>query len=58
MKKKEELGGGREEKVSAEVETLDSLRLYFKDIRAAKLLTPEEEQELARRTVQGDDEAR
>jgi RNA polymerase sigma factor (sigma-70 family) len=39
-------------------DTLDSLRLYFQDIRGAKLLTPEEEQELARRIAQGDDAAR
>ncbi|OGP53020.1 MAG: hypothetical protein A2Y65_08915 [Deltaproteobacteria bacterium RBG_13_52_11] len=38
--------------------SLDSLRLYFQDIRAAKLLTSEEEQELARQTAQGDDAAR
>ena len=39
-------------------EALDSLRLYFQDIRTARLLTPEEEQELARLVVQGDDAAR
>ncbi|MBN1255138.1 MAG: sigma-70 family RNA polymerase sigma factor [Deltaproteobacteria bacterium] len=38
--------------------SLDSLRMYFRDIRAAKLLTPDEEQELARRIAQGDDAAR
>ena len=39
-------------------DTLDSLNLYFQDIRAAKLLTPEEERELARRVAKGDDAAR
>ena len=39
-------------------DTLDSLRLYFQDIRGAKLLTPQEEQELARRIAHGDDAAR
>jgi RNA polymerase primary sigma factor len=38
--------------------SLDSLRMYFQDLRTAKLLTPEEEQELARRIAQGDDAAR
>jgi RNA polymerase primary sigma factor len=58
MKEKEEIVGGRDEEGSAGVEPLDSLRLYFQEIRAAKLLTPEEEQELARRIAQGDDVAR
>jgi RNA polymerase primary sigma factor len=58
MKEDEKVGGEREKALSADDETLDSLRLYFKDIRTAKLLTPEEEQELALRTVQGDDAAR
>jgi RNA polymerase primary sigma factor len=59
MKEEEEIaGGGRDKEVSAGDEPLDSLRLYFQDIRAAKLLTPEEEQELARRIAQGDDAAR
>jgi RNA polymerase sigma factor (sigma-70 family) len=59
MKKEEEVvGGERDEEVSAGDEPLDSLRLYFQDIRAAKLLAPEEEQELARRIAQGDDAAR
>ena len=58
MKKEEEIAGGKHEEVSAGDEPLDSLRLYFQDIRAAKLLTPEEEQELARRIAQGDDAAR
>lgn len=39
-------------------DSLDSLRLYFQDIRRAQLLTPEEEQELARLVAQGDDAAR
>jgi RNA polymerase primary sigma factor len=58
MKREEEIAGGKYEEVSAGDEPLDSLRLYFQDIRAAKLLTPEEEQELARRIAQGDDAAR
>jgi RNA polymerase primary sigma factor len=58
MKEEEEIVGGRHEEGSAGVEPLDSLRLYFQEIRAAKLLTPEEEQELARRIAQGDDVAR
>ncbi len=58
MTEDEKVGGEREKALSADDETLDSLRLYFKDIRTAKLLTPEEEQELALRTVQGDDAAR
>jgi RNA polymerase primary sigma factor len=58
MKEEEEIVGGRHEEGSAGVEPLDSLRLYFQEIRAAKLLTPEEELELARRIAQGDDAAR
>jgi RNA polymerase sigma factor (sigma-70 family) len=38
--------------------SLDSLRLYFQDIRKAKLLTAEEEQELGRKKSRGDDDAR
>jgi RNA polymerase primary sigma factor len=58
MKKAEEIIEESDKKVSIGEETLDSLRLYFQDIRAAKLLTPEEEQELAQRVAQGDDAAR
>ena len=58
MEEREEIFRWTDEEVSAGDETLDSLRLYFQDIRGAKLLTPEEEQELGRRIAQGDDVAR
>jgi RNA polymerase primary sigma factor len=58
MKREEGIAVGRKEREDAGDDALDSLRLYFQDIRASKLLTPEEEQELARRTAQGDDAAR
>lgn len=58
MKIKEEVTRAEEEKISAKEGSLDSLRLYFQDIRAAKLLTPEEERELALRAAQGDEAAR
>ena len=58
MKKKEKIIKESDKEVPIEEEPLDSLSLYFQDIRAAQLLTPEEEQELARRTAQGDDAAR
>jgi RNA polymerase primary sigma factor len=58
MKKEKEVAAGKTERGGAGDEALDSLRLYFKDIRRAQLLTPEEEQELARRIAQGDDAAR
>jgi RNA polymerase primary sigma factor len=58
MKKAEEMIEENDKEAPIEEETLDSLRLYFQDIRGAQLLTPEEEQELARRIAQGDDAAR
>jgi len=58
MREKEDVVGHEEEKFSPGDASLDSLRMYFQDLRAAKLLTPEEEQELARRVEQGDDAAR
>ena len=58
MKKEKGVAVGRIERGDAGDEALDSLRLYFQDIREAQLLTPEEEQELARRIAQGDDAAR
>lgn len=58
MEEREEIFRWTDEEVSTGDETLDSLRLYFQDIRGAKLLTPEEEQELGRRIAQGDDVAR
>jgi len=47
-----------EEPDTARDASLDSLRLYFLDIRKAKLLTPEEEKDLGRKKSQGDDAAR
>ena len=47
-----------EEEVYPEDESIDSLRLYLQDIRAAKLLSAEEEQELAFRVAKGDERAR
>ena len=38
--------------------TEDSVKLYLKDIGSVKLLTPEEEKELARRVANGDEKAR
>jgi RNA polymerase primary sigma factor len=58
MREDEEATEGKEEEVFAGEDFLDSLRLYFKDIRSARLLTVEEEQELARRVAQGDEAAR
>jgi RNA polymerase primary sigma factor len=58
MKEEKGIVAKRAEWGDAEDEALDSLRLYFQDIRAARLLTPEEEQELARLVAQGDDAAR
>jgi RNA polymerase primary sigma factor len=57
----EEEGGvfeQQEKKHSSGDESLDSLHLYFRDIREAKLLTAEEERNLARQIAQGDDAAR
>lgn len=58
MKKADEMIKESDKEIPIGEETLDSLHLYFQDIRAAQLLTPEEEQELARQTAQGDDAAR
>ena len=58
MKGEKEIAGGRNEQGGAGEDTFDSLRLYFQDIRAAQLLSPEEEQKLARQAAQGDDAAR
>ncbi|OGP80546.1 MAG: hypothetical protein A2Z08_02080 [Deltaproteobacteria bacterium RBG_16_54_11] len=58
MQEKDDVFGKEEEQVSPADVSFDSLSLYFQDIRSAKLLTAEEEQELARRTAQGDDAAR
>lgn len=58
MQKKDDVFGSDEERVSSGDASFDSLRLYLQDIREAKLLTPEEEQELARQTAQGDEAAR
>ena len=52
MKKEKGIAAGRIEGGDAEDSTIDPLRLYFHDIRKAQLLTPEEEQELARRITQ------
>jgi RNA polymerase primary sigma factor len=49
---------GKEEGDSFGDAKLDSLSLYLHDIRAAKLLTPEEEQALARQAAKGDEAAR
>jgi RNA polymerase sigma factor (sigma-70 family) len=58
MKKEKGIATRKTELGDAGDEALDSLRLYFQDIRGSQLLTPEEEQELARRIAQGDDAAR
>ena len=58
MKKEKGVAAGRIERGDVEDITIDPLRLYFHDIRKAQLLTPGEEQELARRIAQGDDAAR
>ena len=58
MKKEKARVAEKNERGDAGDEALDSLRLYFQDIREAQLLTAEEEQELARRIAQGDDAAR
>jgi RNA polymerase sigma factor (sigma-70 family) len=58
MKKNRGIAARRNERGDVGDEALDSLRLYFQDIRGSQLLTPEEEQELARRIAQGDDAAR
>ena len=58
MKKEKAIVSEKTEQGDTGDETLDSLRLYFQDIKGAQLLTMEEELELARRIAQGDDEAR
>lgn len=58
MQEKDDVTGQEEEQFSAGDASLDSLRMYFQDLRAATLLTPEEEQDLSRRIAQGDDAAR
>jgi RNA polymerase primary sigma factor len=58
MREEDDAFGAKKEKLPSTDEPFDTLRLYFQDIRAAKLLTPEEEQELARQIAQGDDAAR
>lgn len=55
---KDDLFHPDEDLMSSEDTSLDSLSLYFQDIRGAKLLSPEEEQELARRAAKGDEAAR
>ena len=58
MQEKDDIFGKEEERDSFGDTTLDSLSLYLHDIRAAKLLTPEEEQALARQSAKGDEAAR
>jgi DNA-directed RNA polymerase sigma subunit (sigma70/sigma32) len=58
MRSKEGAFRREEKRVTARNGSFDSLRLYFQEIRAANLLTPDEEKVLARRTAQGDDAAR
>jgi RNA polymerase primary sigma factor len=58
MQEEDDVFRAKKEKLPSIDEAFDTLRLYFQDIRAAKLLTPEEEQELARQIAQGDDAAR
>lgn len=58
MKNEEEVKGTREEWVSNKSEPFDSLRLYLREIKATKLLSPAEEKELALRIAQGDTGAR
>jgi len=58
MQEKDDIFSKEEERDSFRDATLDSLSLYLQDIRAAKLLTAEEEQELARQAAKGDEAAR
>ena len=58
MRSKEGAFRREEKRVIARNGSFDSLRLYFQEIRTANLLTPDEEQVMARRTAQGDDAAR
>jgi len=47
-----------EEEEEPDTESKDAIKLYLKEIRAANLLSFEEEQDLAHRIAKGDDEAR
>jgi RNA polymerase primary sigma factor len=58
MQEKNDIFGKEEERDSFGDATLDSLSMYLQDIRAAKLLTPEEEQKLGRQAAKGDEAAR
>lgn len=58
MQEKDDIFGKEEARDSFDDAAFDSLSLYLQDIRAAKLLTPEEEQELGRQAAKGDDAAR
>ena len=58
MQEKDDIFGKEEERDSFADAALDSLSLYLHDIRAAKLLTPEEEQALGRQAAKGDEAAR
>jgi RNA polymerase sigma factor (sigma-70 family) len=58
MQEHDDIIGKEEERDAFEEATLDSLSMYLQDIRVAKLLTPEEEQELARQAAKGDEAAR
>lgn len=56
--KGEEFTQVEENRIRSEDEPLDFLRLYLREIKATKLLTAEEERELATRVAQGDEGAR
>ena len=58
MQEQDDILVKEEERDSFGDATLDSLSLYLQDIRAAKLLTAEEERELARQAAKGDEAAR
>jgi len=58
MQEQDDIFVKEEERDSFGDATLDSLSLYLQDIRAAKLLTAEEERELARQAAKGDEAAR
>ena len=53
----EELGAADLEALAESVESGDSLRQYLREIGKTPLLTPDEEQELARRVSEGDEDA-